>query len=105
MCDFEIPMAGVVRSFILWDETPKSLVRINWRFGETYSLQTKIAACCLYDAGFLLDLLVEPEYRGDIFIRNIDWRSPDYAPLQLKKQNSSKECGIMEEDSVYLRVI
>jgi hypothetical protein len=34
--------------------------------------------------GFLLGLLLDSENSGNIFLRNVGWRSPDYATLRAK---------------------
>jgi hypothetical protein len=39
------------------------------------------AACCLLRACLLLSFFFDPEGIRNMFIRNIGWRSTDYAPL------------------------
>jgi hypothetical protein len=63
---FEVLTAVVIKSYIFWDITPCSLLKINRRFGRTYAL---LATC--FHAGFLLGLFFGREDGGDMFLRNI----------------------------------
>jgi hypothetical protein len=40
-------------------------------------------------AGFLLRLLLELEYGGDMLLRNVSWFSPDYMALYTTRQDST----------------
>jgi hypothetical protein len=57
------------------------------------------SACCLLHAGFLLDLLFNPEDESEIFLWNTCWLSPDYTALYPKRQKSSQlwESQIQQE--------
>jgi hypothetical protein len=58
---FEVPTAVVMKSSIFWDITLCGPLKVNRRFGGTYSLLR---------AGFLLVLIFDSEDGGDMFLRN-----------------------------------
>jgi hypothetical protein len=66
--EFEILTAVVMKSSIFWDIRPCSPLKIKRRFGGT----------CRIHAGFLLGLFFDPEYGGDLFLRNVGLLSTDY---------------------------
>jgi hypothetical protein len=75
---------------IFWDITPCSPFKVNRRFGRTYHLyfqDRKINTW--FHVGFLLCLFFDPEYGGDIFLRNLGWLSTDYTALYPRRQNPS----------------
>jgi hypothetical protein len=51
--------------------------------------QAEPTAWYLLHAGFLLGLFIDPEYGGDMLLRNVGWLSTDYAVLYPKRYNSS----------------
>lgn len=63
----------VVKNSVLWDTTPRSLLKVNGRFGGTYRL-------LLYH-GFLFDIFHGPEDGSDIFLPNNGCVSMDYTAL------------------------
>jgi hypothetical protein len=65
--EFEVLIAMVKKSPILWDITPYSPLKIVKDFGGTY---LKPNACCLLHADFLLDIFFDSEDGGDILTRN-----------------------------------
>jgi hypothetical protein len=65
---FEVFTAVVIKSNIFWDITPCGPLKVNRRFGGTYRLHL-LATC--FHAGFLLGLVVDPKYAGDMFLRNV----------------------------------
>jgi hypothetical protein len=69
--------SGIKRYVVRWKSTFR---RNKWQR----------SACCLILAGFLLGLLIDPE--GDMFLADIDWRSPDYLALYPWIYNSSYSC-------------
>jgi hypothetical protein len=63
---------------MLWHFTPCNHLKINWRFGETWSIQqTKHG------------LLFKPWNRGHIFSWRVCWHSTEYTVLISRRQNSS----------------
>jgi hypothetical protein len=50
---FEVLTAVVIKTSIIWD------------------IMHNVKHCCLLHAGFLLGLFFDPEYGGDIFLRNV----------------------------------
>jgi hypothetical protein len=68
--------AVTIKSTIIWDHTPCSLV-IYKRFGGTYWLHLQ---GCTYWAkqAWLLDLLVDPGNGGSMFFRTVSKLLPDY---------------------------
>jgi hypothetical protein len=46
----------------------------------------------------LLSLLVHPKDRGDMFLRNVSWPSPDYTALHPRRQNTSSTTIITNSD-------
>jgi hypothetical protein len=89
---FEVLTAVVMKSFIVWDITPCSPLKVHKRFGGTYrlhlqgwinqdaSVKTALLATCFH-AGSLLGLFFYPEDGGDMFLRNVGWLSTDYTAL------------------------
>jgi hypothetical protein len=75
---------------------PCSPLRVNWRFGVNVAsifrieeqAKQAILATCFY-TGFLFGLFFDPEYWGDMFLRNARWLSTEYTGLHCKWQNSS----------------
>jgi hypothetical protein len=55
-----------MKSYILWDKTPCSPLKVNWRFGEKYGL-----------LGYSSTLEDE-----DMFLQNVGWISTVYTALQ-----------------------
>jgi hypothetical protein len=64
---FEVLTAVLMKSTILWDITPCSLMKVNRRFGGTCR-RVPLATCV--HAGFLLGLFFDHEDGGDMFLRN-----------------------------------
>jgi hypothetical protein len=58
----DVLTAMVMESSIFWDKTLCSLLKVKQHFGS---------ALYLLHAGFLLQLFVSPENRGDMFLRNV----------------------------------
>jgi hypothetical protein len=69
-----------------WYMTPCSLLKVNLRFGEIYRLhlhgrrisRVRYQRATCFDAGILFGLFLEPEHRGDMFLRNVGLLSIDY---------------------------
>jgi hypothetical protein len=73
---------------IFWDITPCSPLKVNRRFGGTcrLHLQGRIISQARNQqesrsARYLLRLFFDPEDGGDMFLRNVGWRSTDYTAL------------------------
>jgi hypothetical protein len=47
-------------------------------------------SCCMSHAGFLSDLVFNPEDGGDMFLRKVGWLSTDKTVFYLRRQNSSQ---------------
>jgi hypothetical protein len=89
-----------LKSNIFWDITPCSQLKVNRRFGRTYTLhllggrinrarnqrESLLRTC--FHALFLLRLFFDPE-GGDMFLRNVCWPSTDYTALYPRRQYSS----------------
>jgi hypothetical protein len=41
-----------------------------------------------FHAGVFLGLLFDPEYAGDVLLRNVGWLSTDYTVLHPRRENS-----------------
>jgi hypothetical protein len=96
--EFEVMTARVMRSFVCWDITYCSPLKVSPRFGGTCRLHLQSWRVSqarnqheaarkkksLFQANFFLVLLFDPEDRGDIFLRIIVWHSTDYMPLYPK---------------------
>jgi hypothetical protein len=80
---FEVLTEVVVKPSVSWDVTPCSSLNVNGRFGGTYCLHL-LATC------FMLGLFFDPEYGGDMFLRNVGWLSTGYTLLYLRKYNCTK---------------
>jgi hypothetical protein len=65
----EVLILVAVKSSILWYTTPHCPVKVNRHFKGT--CRKEIAAYCLLHAGLLLDLLFDPQYGGNRFLRNV----------------------------------
>jgi hypothetical protein len=71
--------------------------RIQYRLDRDVSeeyVDSKVFACCLLHAGFLLPFLFNNEDGGDMIPRNFPWLSTDYMDLYPSRQNSS--CSLLE---------
>jgi hypothetical protein len=104
-------MIVVMKSTILWDITPFSLLKINPRFKWIYrlhlhSLKISQARCqheskwqgespcfasllATFHADTLLGLLFSPEDGGDMFLWKVGRLSTDYTALYPRRQSSS----------------
>jgi hypothetical protein len=51
-------------------------------------IQGALLATCFH-AGFLLSLFFDPEYGGDMFLRNVGLLSTHYTALYARRRNSS----------------
>jgi hypothetical protein len=93
-------------SYVFWDITLYSPVKVNRRFGGTYCLHLQGRSIsqvrnqngagikqrspyCLLHAYFLLCPLFDPREGGDISLWNFCWLSPDCEALYPRRQNSS----------------
>jgi hypothetical protein len=96
---FEVLTAVVMKSSIFWDVTPCSLLKVNQRFGGRcrHHLQGRRKSRARnqldsgrnqLDSGWQAELF-DPEYGGDMFLRNVGCLSTDYTALYLRRQNSS----------------
>jgi hypothetical protein len=63
---FQVLTAVVMKSTIFWHITPCSTLKVSRRFGGTSTL---LATC--FHASFLLGSFLDPEYGGDMFLRNV----------------------------------
>jgi hypothetical protein len=66
------------QSYISWDMTPCSALKVNRKFGGTSRLRLD---CYLFHAGFLLGLFFDTEEGCDMFLRIIHQLSTDYMVL------------------------
>jgi hypothetical protein len=71
---FEAVTAVVMKTSVFWRINPCNLLRANRR---------------CFHAGFLLGLFYDPIDWNEIFLLNIDWWSPDYMVLCLRRRNTS----------------
>jgi hypothetical protein len=75
---FEVLTSVVMKSFIFWDITPCSLLKVNRRFGGTCHLHlqglrvSRMKQAARKAARFLVRLPFNPEDGGDMFLRNVD---------------------------------
>jgi hypothetical protein len=109
---FEVLTAVVMKSNIFWDITPCSLLKVNRRFGGTHHLHLQgqkmnrakyqresrwqaelFITTCLHD-DILLRLFFDPEYRSDIFLRNVCLLSKDDTALY-PRRNKSSQTGLV----------
>jgi hypothetical protein len=77
---FEVFTAVVIKSTVFWDITPCSPLKVNRRFGGTYSLYLEARLPTNFHAGILLRLF-DPEDGGDILLRNIGEILADYTAI------------------------
>jgi hypothetical protein len=94
---FEFFIAVVMKSIIIWDMTPCTLLSVNRCFGGTYRLhlQNRInkfskktaSRWCL--AFFCWTYFFDPEDGGDMFLRNVRWNSMDYTASYTRRWYSS----------------
>jgi hypothetical protein len=73
----------LLRTYVFWDITPYSLVKVNRHFGETY---------CLHSQSFEERAIQEASMKqmaNNMFLRKISWLSPDYKALYTRRQNTS----------------
>jgi hypothetical protein len=87
--------AATMMDTVFWVETPCS-AEIVRRFGRMYRLHLRGRRkqknrLCLppYSADFMLGLLLGPEDRGNIFLRNAGL-CPNYTALQFRRSHSSQ---------------
>jgi hypothetical protein len=73
-----IKLLGLLKSTIFWDTTPCNQLKINRRFGGIYGLhlqgqkqQNRTLFSTCFQAGFLLGLFFNPEYGGNMYLRNV----------------------------------
>jgi hypothetical protein len=83
---FYVLKAVTIETVEVRDITPCSQVRVNRRFSGTYHLHLQDRRINQYNtsmkvsasrAGFLLDLLFDPDGGGGMFLRNVCLLSPD----------------------------
>jgi hypothetical protein len=104
-----------MKSSIFWDITPRSPLKINRHFEETYRIQlqgnggwsedfqirqtekickheTSVKASCQhsFQGGFFLCLFFNLEDGGNMFLRNVGWLSMDNTALYPRRQNSPR---------------
>jgi hypothetical protein len=75
----EVLTAVVMESYILWDITPRSPLKVNRRFGALFDTWFHI--------GFLLGLFFDPEDGGDMFLRNVGLLQMEYTMSYSTKYN------------------
>jgi hypothetical protein len=56
-----------MKASVFWDITQGSPVKVNRRVGGIWNN----TACCIVHADFLLNLLLVPKAKGDMFPRNV----------------------------------
>jgi hypothetical protein len=91
---FEVLTAGTIRSSVFKDITQYSSVKFNCCFreidrlhlhGRVVSEERKQheegSICCVFQVGFYLGLLFEPEDRGDMFLRKVKNTSRSRQPV------------------------
>jgi hypothetical protein len=90
-----------LKSYIFWDITPCSPLKINRRFGRIYRLHfqcrmnhvknqheagSKQSSVSFFlHAGSLFGLLFDPKDGGDMYLRNVGWYSTDYTALYSRR--------------------
>jgi hypothetical protein len=88
----------VMKSYILWDVTLCSHLKINRRFGGKYCLKLQggrisqarnqhetNSAWYALRTGFLLVLFIDPEDGGGMFLVKVRWFSTDYTTIYPRK--------------------
>jgi hypothetical protein len=85
---FEFLRVVVMKSPVFWHIKLCGPMRVNARFGGTCRLHLQCwwrqarnkqdVDSCLLHAGFLLGLLCNLEYGGEILLRNVGWLSANY---------------------------
>jgi hypothetical protein len=80
---FEVSMAVVMKSFIFWDITPCSPLKVNRRFGGTSRLHLQGRKTC--------QVRTQHEAGGNcyMFLRNVIWLSTGYTAFYPRRYNSS----------------
>jgi hypothetical protein len=70
---FEVVTAATMKSTVCWDSRPCSLLKFNWRLGGTYCLllHNRRIRQARYQRGILLGLFCDPEYGGNMLLRNV----------------------------------
>jgi hypothetical protein len=76
-----------MKGSFFWDVMPCSLLKVKRYFGGTCLSYLKPSY--LLHACFLLDLFIDSEDGGDMFIRNFNFLSTEYTELYSRRQNSS----------------
>jgi hypothetical protein len=78
---FEVLIAVIMKNTVLWDITPCSPLKVNWRFGGTCHLHLQgrriTRARNQRDSRWEAELF-DPEDGGDMFLWNVGWLSADY---------------------------
>jgi hypothetical protein len=80
---FEVFTAVIMKGSLFLDTAQCCPMKVNRRCGGTST-----SACCLLHSGFLLDLLFNPEDRGNIFLRKVGLLSSDYTASYPRRLNS-----------------
>jgi hypothetical protein len=65
------------------EEHVTSIFRVKEQDKQQNSWICHLLSCC-----FLLDLFLDPEVRGNIFLQNVGWLSTGYTALYPRRQNS-----------------
>jgi hypothetical protein len=90
----EVLTAVVMKSTTFWDIMPCSPLSVNRHFGGTYRLylqgrKNRLSLPTAFTLVSCSAYFFDPEDWGDMFLRNVGWRSTDYTALYPRRWYSS----------------